>query len=65
MPQIEEELVLDIPIDKISVVHPGGQGKTISFGQLDLTPEEAATLAWLVHGCCETVLRVEIKVKPT
>ena len=58
MPEIENELILVVPIDKTKF-DTRTNGDKISIWGLHLTAGQAGTLAYLINSSCE--LRIEIK----
>ena len=63
MPEIEAELIMELTPHSIKTVGMCDCDK-IFINHIDLTPPQAAALAWLLNQPLDTVLQLELKVKP-
>ena len=62
MAEIEEELTLEVKCQNI-VLNTQAVTDSLKFSGLTLSPEQAATVAWLINHPIDTVLELQLKVK--
>ncbi len=63
MPEIEEELSVELTSGSLKVIGTRESDKII-INSIDLTAAQAAVLSWLVNRPSETILQLELRVKP-
>lgn len=63
MAEIDEELVLDLNCETTRVI-TSANGDKIIIENLDLTSEQAATMAWLINHPVGTMLTLQLQIKP-